>query len=62
MNYRRIDIDDDSDCATCTALNELQWEMLQQLRCELLTNLSCPECDREIAIFVEAERTSGGER
>lgn len=52
--YRRIEIEDDSDCATCTARNESEWEMLKEVRCDCLDGVACPECGREVSIFVEA--------
>ena len=49
-----IPIEDDSDCAACTARHASQGELLREVRCDLLTDLTCQECGRTIDVFVEA--------
>jgi hypothetical protein len=51
---KRIAIEDDSDCVTCTARHEAEFEMLTEVKCDILEDIVCRECGRTITIFVEA--------
>jgi hypothetical protein len=50
-----IEIENVSDCVTCTQRYKDEWDMLTKMRCDLLEGLRCPECGREIDIWIEHE-------
>jgi hypothetical protein len=50
-----LEIEDDSDCATCTARHAAEWDLLTSVRCKLLQRVTCQECYRSISIFVVDE-------
>lgn len=49
----RIEIEDDSDCSTCTRRNADEWEMLRTVKVEALPDVTCPECGRSVTLLVE---------
>lgn len=57
MPLMKIEIPDISDCETCQKRHGEQWELLQDERCNLLTDLTCPECGRTYSLFVIEEPT-----
>lgn len=52
--WQKIEIEDTSDCETCTKRDEGVLEMLAQVKCDVLTDLQCPECGRTYNLFVHA--------
>lgn len=52
---KRLEIEDDSDCATCTKRHEGVMEMLSDVKCDVLSDLTCPECGRTYSLLVQSD-------
>ena len=57
--WKRLDIEDDSDCETCQLRNSDQFQLLTEIKCKVLDSVPCPECGRGIDLFVTAEGVEG---
>lgn len=53
--FKRIVIEDTSDCAACTKREEGELELLVAVKCDLISDVQCPECGRTVAFFVPSE-------
>lgn len=53
MPRKRLEIEDVSDCDSCTERADGTLPMLASVKCKLLTGLTCPDCGRAFALFVE---------
>lgn len=53
MSLRILEIEDTSDCDTCTRRDADAWELLRTAKADLLTGITCPECGREVDLWVE---------
>jgi DNA-directed RNA polymerase subunit RPC12/RpoP len=52
---KTIQIEDDSDCETCTKRHTDNWERLLAERVKVLEGVSCPECGRSFGLLVSLD-------
>ncbi len=50
-----IEIEDVSDCASCTAREIGEADMLTIAKCEVLFDVQCHECGRTFGLLVEEQ-------
>lgn len=56
MPLVRIPIEDTSDCETCERRHKAQLEMLTEVKCKVLRNVTCRECGRTFSLLVAEDR------
>jgi ssDNA-binding Zn-finger/Zn-ribbon topoisomerase 1 len=56
---QKIEIEDVSDCESCTARHKGILEFLATTKAKVLTDVICSECGRETHIFVADESERG---
>ena len=54
---QRIEIEDTSDCETCTARETGTLEYLAEVKCTTIDNVQCQECGREHHIWIPEEES-----
>lgn len=57
--WQQLEIEDDSDCETCTERQHGILEHLAANKCYVLSNVQCRECGREHNIWISEENDDG---
>lgn len=55
LHWQRMEIEDTSDCLTCTRRDIDTFAMLAEVKIAVLDGVTCPECGRTISLVIEEE-------
>lgn len=56
------EVEDISDCETCTKRNRDGWELMQEAECKTLGSAFCQECGRQYAVLAREEDCESDEK